>query len=173
MQSRSRWFIDAILPAPARARATTAARITRLAAGLLVLATAAASMAAAALEAEHGTLVDRASGLAWKRCSEGQRWIDGACNGLALPHRYDEAQAMAELARFGGHADWRLPDRVELAAVVAHPAWFGDPTLRYWSATRIAHGTDGAFVVGAGGEEVASLHEGHAVRLVRRVQPAP
>jgi hypothetical protein len=120
-----------------------------------------------------GTLSDPAVGLMWKRCAEGQRWEAGRCLGPALPHRSDQADGAAATSRFAGHADWRLPRLDELRRLRPLAAELVPelPPTTFWSATRVAHGSDGGFIVDfdpqAGSFAVAGPDEGHAVRLVR------
>jgi hypothetical protein len=126
--------------------------------------------------AGDGTMVDASGTLMWKRCSEGQRWIDGQCTGTALPHTWDEARAMAEVSPFAGHDDWRLPTLDELRHLhgSADRGKLAPTTIdTYWTATAVAHGSDGAFIAAldggnaeAGGYAVARPGEGHAVCLV-------
>jgi hypothetical protein len=143
----------------------------------LCLACAGALLASGPALAGDGTMVDASGALMWKRCSEGQRWIGDECTGVALPHTWDEARAMAEVSPFAGHDDWRLPTLDELRHLhgSADRAKLAPTTIdTYWTATAVAHGSDGAFIVAlgdgsdkAGGYGVARPGEGHAVRLVR------
>jgi hypothetical protein len=143
----------------------------------LCLAVATAFVAPGVDAAGDGTMIDSSGALMWKRCSEGQRWTAEECTGAALPHTREQALAMAEVSTFAGHDDWRLPTLDELRQLhrsvdrVKLPAAAGGT---YWTATAVAHGNDGAFIVTlddgseqAGGYGVASPNEGHAVRLVR------
>jgi len=132
-------------------------------------------------ELGDGTAVDDSTGLGWKRCSEGQRWQDGRCSDDALGHDHQEAILVAAVSGFAGHDDWRLPTLAELrrlrvadAPPLIDAAIFPDtPATTFWSASAVAHGTDGAFVVhfsaGSAAYGVAVPNERHAVRLVRSV----
>ncbi|AGA92297.1 Protein of unknown function (DUF1566) [Thioflavicoccus mobilis 8321] len=93
-----------------------------------------------------GTLLDKARGLEWKRCSEGQEWVAdaGTCRGWAAVYNWPEALAYAEEVRFAGHQDWRVPTREELHSIVVPgctaPAidlgqFPATPAFAYWSAT--------------------------------------
>jgi hypothetical protein len=142
---------------------------------LFVLSLAVSADPAAGHYVSHddGTASTTDDRLMWKRCSEGQRWEAQRCTGVALPHTWDEALAMAEVSRFGGHSDWRLPRLEELQALHANAdplqfEWAAEAA--YWTATAIAHGRDGAFIVLPGsdaGAAVGLLQDGHMVRLVR------
>ncbi|WP_168735263.1 Lcl C-terminal domain-containing protein [Pseudothauera rhizosphaerae] len=98
-------------PLPAAAPARTQAEEQRL-----------ARLEAAALarfEArDDGTVRETAAGLLWMRCSLGQQWDGGTCTGEAQRYSWNQAQEAAAGARFGGHADWRLPARTELYGLV-------------------------------------------------------
>lgn len=95
----------------------------------------------------HGdgeTIVDRAGGLQWKRCSEGQSWSDGTCAGQAATYNWHQALEHAEGVAFGGFEDWRLPELTELRSIVepacTQPAidlnvFPATPPFAYWSAT--------------------------------------
>jgi hypothetical protein len=122
-----------------------------------------------------GTVSDTSAGLLWKSCSEGQRWKGGQCEAEALPHTWRQARAAAEVSRFGGHDDWRLPRLAELRQLrtmgAERPGLFPDTGLALWSGTAVAHGGDGAFVVNPASIDpeygVGVLSDGYAVRLVR------
>ncbi|MBP8284334.1 MAG: DUF1566 domain-containing protein, partial [Chromatiaceae bacterium] len=65
-----------------------------------------------------GTVTDRATGLQWQRCSEGQTWSSGTCTGTATGHTWQVALQLAEAASYAGQSDWRLPNINELASIV-------------------------------------------------------
>jgi len=70
------------------------------------------------LPAEPGMVTDPRTGLTWMRCSLGQHWQAGACEGEAQEFSWDEARAVAQGFRYGGRDDWRLPDIDELRSLV-------------------------------------------------------
>jgi len=128
---------------------------------------------------DDGTAGDEEAGLIWKRCSEGQQWREDSCTGDALGHDHEEALLVASASRFAGHEDWRLPTLAELRRLriadapplIDSDAFPATPAISYWSASAVAHGTDGAFVVhfsaGPAAYGVAVPNERHGVRLVR------
>lgn len=98
-----------------------------------------------------GTVTDRASGLQWKRCSEGQTWSGGTCTGTAGGFTWQAALQRADAATDAGRSDWRLPNLQELLSIVeeacyapaidlavfpgaisATEAWSSSP-LAYWA----------------------------------------
>jgi hypothetical protein len=93
-----------------------------------------------------GSVTDIATGLRWSRCSLGQHWEQGRCQGEAQALPYAIAALVAE-------KDWRLPTIVELSSLVelrcAQPAINTDifpDTMAdiYWTSTRFAN-QDGKF----------------------------
>jgi hypothetical protein len=93
-----------------------------------------------------GTVTDTATGLQWKRCSEGQAWSGGTCAGSATSHNWQDALQLAATASYAGKDDWRLLNIKELASIVEQ-ACYGpaiDMTVfpatpwypsSYWSST--------------------------------------
>jgi hypothetical protein len=65
-----------------------------------------------------GTVRDLATGLQWKRCSEGQTWSWGTCIGDASKHTWQEALQLAEVASYVNQNDWRLPNYKELFSII-------------------------------------------------------
>ena len=56
-----------------------------------------------------GTATDRATGLMWKRCSEGQTWDGTTCTGAETFHNWQQALQLADGPSYAGYTDWRLP----------------------------------------------------------------
>jgi len=65
-----------------------------------------------------GTVTDQASGLQWKRCSEGQTWNGSTCVGTLNGYTWQKALQHANTATYAGKDDWRLPNIKELASIV-------------------------------------------------------
>lgn len=91
-----------------------------------------------------GTLSDNATGLQWKRCSEGQIWSGGVCTGSATYHSWQQALQLAEAAVYADNSDWRLPNIKELTSIVEAAcydpainltAFPGTPPRTYWTST--------------------------------------
>ncbi|MBP8289539.1 MAG: DUF1566 domain-containing protein, partial [Chromatiaceae bacterium] len=126
-----------------------------------------------------GTVTDKATGLQWQRCSQGQTWSGGTCTGIATVGGWQWALQRADVASYAGRSDWRLPSIKELASIVERacdspaidlavfPAtpFTGDRTA-YWSSSPVA---GGARIVGfgAGGMGGNSVNTWQAFRLVR------
>ena len=49
-----------------------------------------------------GTVTDKATGLQWKRCSEGQAWSGGTCTGEATNQVWPAALQLADVASYAG-----------------------------------------------------------------------
>lgn len=65
-----------------------------------------------------GTVTDKATGLQWKRCAEGQVWDGTTCTGSASTFYWKDALQRADQASFGGYDDWRLPNIKELSSII-------------------------------------------------------
>ena len=91
-----------------------------------------------------GTVTDKATGLQWKRCSEGQEWNGATCTGSAARHTWQQALQRADTATYAGKSDWRLPNIKELASIVEQAcdwpsidlgAFPATQTRDYWSSS--------------------------------------
>jgi hypothetical protein len=88
-----------------------------------------------------GTILDGATGLMWKKCSEGKTGV--ACEtGADTTMTWTVALSACEADTTGGHTDWRLPNIRELLSIVdygrASPAinpLFPSQPGFYWSST--------------------------------------
>ena len=65
-----------------------------------------------------GTLLDKNTGLTWKRCLEGQNWTGITCSGSASSYTWQGALNIAENTTFANQSDWRLPNLKELLSIV-------------------------------------------------------
>lgn len=61
-----------------------------------------------------GEVTDTATGLVWRRCSEGQTWSGTTCTGSASTFTHPLA-----LSHAASQAGWRLPNVKELASIVS------------------------------------------------------
>jgi hypothetical protein len=104
----------------------------------------------------NGTVTDRATGLQWKRCSEGQTWSGGACTGTAGTFNWQAALQHAEAASYAGASDWRLPNLKELLSIVEEACYNpaidlavfpGTMSWVYWSSSPSAYNSDRAWYV--------------------------
>ena len=156
---------------------------------LAALATAALLLASATAQAQarytYSTagdeVTDTKTGLAWRRCSEGQTWSGTTCTGTAATYTHEQALAHAKAQ--AGAAGWRLPNVKELASLVdktrfdpaidttAFPA---TPPNRYWSSTPYAVYSGRAWyvyflggAVSSGSYDTGYRSYSYHVRLVR------
>ncbi len=130
-----------------------------------------------------GTVTDRRSGLQWMRCSVGQAWAKGNCNGVPEALSWQQANDVASKTNQSGnffYNDWRLPNIRELATIAerqcANPRinlelFPGTLAASYWTIVLKGVGSyePQAFVMdfGAGGIGVAAQQDRHYARLVR------
>ncbi len=103
-----------------------------------------------------GTVTDKATGLQWKRCSEGQGWDGATCTGTATGHTWQAALQLAEAASYAGRSDWRLPNIKELASIVEQACYDpavdlgvfpGAPSYWFWSSSPNANDASNAWYV--------------------------
>jgi hypothetical protein len=129
-----------------------------------------------------GTVIDSATGLIWKVCSEGQAYngTSGGCEGAAMPYAWQQAlqrAAAVNATGFSGQSSWRLPNSKELSSIVERqcigPAinlgiFPATPANVFWSASPYGNPTYAlgvSFIDGATGTYfMSSLRY---VRLVR------
>jgi hypothetical protein len=130
-----------------------------------------------------GTVTDETTQLTWMRCSAGQVWSEGTCNGAPDPRDWTSATAYAdEVNRTGAFffTDWRLPKLPELASLVERDCagprinltvFPKTPSRTYWTTTRRPGTADeaGRYTLDFGADGVALQMEekAHLVRLVR------
>lgn len=165
-----------------------------LLAGLLALGSSSAALAdcqgnenAAAPETTPTeTFVDRGNGLilhlptrlVWQRCALGQSWTGSGCNGEADLLDWSAALQAASANDDGGHDDWRLPNRNELASIVetrCHgPAINGGifpdhPSAGFWTSSSASDPSAAVWVVDFdhGNVEPDTTDGLRGVRLVR------
>ncbi|MEZ5702237.1 MAG: DUF1566 domain-containing protein [Burkholderiaceae bacterium] len=90
-------------------------------------------------DAAGNAVIDRRTGLAWRRCHEGQTWNGAACTGSASIYTHVQALSHAQAV-----ANWRLPNVKELASVIDHGQLFpaldpvsfpGALSITVWSST--------------------------------------
>jgi hypothetical protein len=97
----------------------------------------------------NNAVIDRKTGLTWRRCLEGQFWTGSACTGAATTFSHSNA-----LIRGASIAGWRLPNIKELASLsdrsreipamdsIVFPGHGGG--LDTWSSTPVSHSPQGA-----------------------------
>jgi hypothetical protein len=91
-------------------------------------------------------VTDLATGLMWKRCSEGQSGATCA-TGSATTHTWSAALGLANAATHAGFSDWRLPNAAELYSLVENgcrqpsintTVFPATATNAYWTSTTYA-----------------------------------
>jgi len=125
-----------------------------------------------------GTVGDRATGLQWQRCSQGQTWSGATCTGTATTHTWQAALQLAGVATYAGHGDWRLPNLKELTSIAEQACYDpaidlavfpGTPSSYFWSSSPSAYNTGLSWYVhffhGHGGFN--NKGNAYQVRLVR------
>ncbi len=126
---------------------------------------------------QNATVRDHTSGLMWKRCAEGLSGF-GCTQGEAATSTWSWALRRARTSRYGGHADWRLPDREELLSLLQRRCHGMDidgvsfpntPSGRFWSATPASYYPGSAWRVhfGNGNIDYGTKEQSAHVRLVR------
>ena len=132
----------------------------------------------------NGTVTDKATGLQWKRCSEGQTWSGGTCEGTGTEVTYAawwRALSLADAATFAGKSDWRLPNLKELLSILERacfspaidlrvfPGAAGADSAWHWSSSPNASNSGAAWCVafGSGSGASSTKYNPHQVLLVR------
>ncbi|MFP8777859.1 DUF1566 domain-containing protein [Hydrogenophaga sp. RWCD_12] len=124
-------------------------------------------------DAANNAVIDRKTGVIWRRCLEGQSWNGSACTGTAASFSHAGA-----LDRARGRSGWILPAIRELASLANRVQY--DPALdaatlfpgatgvNAWSSTPYVTSSNYAWVVSFtnGQTQVASRDAGIAVRLM-------
>lgn len=133
--------------------------------------------------ADNAQVLDRYTGLIWKRCSEGQTWNGTMCTGTATTHTHEQAMSVAGQAAGG----WRLPNVRELSTLmdvgchdpaidrVAFPntPYQDYPQSYFWTTTPFTYATGSAWTVGFSEGAIDYRGRGYAyyIRLVRSSAP--
>lgn len=123
-------------------------------------------------------VLDKATQLIWKRCSEGQAWDENAavCRGEATIYTWPEALALSD-------ATWRVPNIKELLSIIEmscdepslnisafFPSYFSN---NYWSSSPSAEDSNSAWFVyfsSSFNSSIENKDRDFSVRLVRSAQ---
>jgi len=125
----------------------------------------------------NGTVKDKATGLVWKKCSEGQSG-DSCETGTAATYNWADAGAAAAQSNFAGVKDWRLPTVRELGTLLEYQCTMpsinltvfpATPASNFWSGTPYAGYLNGAWNINFndGVHDNSSKNYRLYVRLVR------
>lgn len=124
-------------------------------------------------------VLDKQTGLTWKRCVEGQSGADCA-EGNTLRFNWGAALSQASTSTFAGYKDWRLPNIKELQSLVEVACIY--PAINstvfpnapsegyfYWSSSPDAYGKGNVWYLSfdQGTTNSTSYNVGSTVRLVR------
>jgi hypothetical protein len=132
----------------------------------------------------NGTVLDKYTGLVWKKCSEGQQWkaATKTCTAVAGNYSWQQALQLAQTLNvkgFAGFKDWRVPNIKELHMLVERQCYSPAVNLSVfpttggtavdWSSTPlIGDGFIAWYVDLSDGRDGASLKSRrYQVRLVR------
>jgi hypothetical protein len=133
------------------------------------------------IDAAKGTVLDKKTGLMWKRCAEGQSGANCA-TGIYSSYTWKSALTRAVDSTHASYQDWHLPNSKELESLVeekcSNPAinttaFPNAPSAWYWSSSPDASDPNNAWYVGfTSGYSDHDLRTGtgYAVRLVRNGQ---
>jgi hypothetical protein len=132
------------------------------------------------IDAQKGIVLDKATGLMWKRCAEGRSGAD-CSSGSVATYNWGQALVQAANSAYAGYSDWRLPNLKELASLVEERCYGpainltvfpGTASDGYWAASPYAnvpvYAWNVAFDGGYSGYDYR--YYGLAVRLVRSGQ---
>jgi hypothetical protein len=84
----------------------------------------------------NGTVLDRRTGLLWKRCVEGLSGAD-CTTGAATSLNWGDALSLAAGSTFAGYKDWRLPNTKELESLVEVQCYFPSVNLAVFPNTPV------------------------------------
>ena len=129
------------------------------------------------INAAQGTVLDRQTGLTWKRCVEGQSGADCGTGNYTW-WSWGSALRRAEASTFAGYKDWRIPNSKELESLVEVACYApainasvfpNNPTAWVWASSPGASGAGDAWSVNFndGYTNDYSRNYNYAVRLVR------
>ena len=126
----------------------------------------------------YSTVIDNATGLMWKKCSQGQATSTTSCTGSATTMTWTAATSTCSTDTTDGYSDWRLPNQNELLSLVDYSA--SSPAINttyfpatqssgYWSSTSYKPSPSGAWVVSFydGGTNYNGKTTSNYVRCVR------
>lgn len=126
----------------------------------------------------NGTVLDKRTGLMWKRCVEGFGGA-GCATGTATYADWGGALSLAAGSAFAGYKDWRLPNTKELESLVEFQCVLpsinlsvfpNTPSDLHWSSSPSANGSNYAWIVNFDDSySYDGYYRSHnnAVRLVR------
>lgn len=129
------------------------------------------------VDSAHGTVLDKKTGLTWKRCPEGLSGTSCATGTLAH-YNWGNALTQAANTNYAGYKDWHLPNSKELVSLVEEKCYspainlavFPNNTSEwYWSSSPSTAISFNAWMVGFDDGYADDNYSAYplAVRLVR------
>jgi hypothetical protein len=103
-----------------------------------------------------GTVTDPVRGLSWMRCSLGQTWASGSCEGDASELNWQQALQAAHGFVYANQLGWRVPNVKELSSITerscVRPAidellFPNTPSDDFWSSTPSVQDPSRAWVI--------------------------
>ncbi|MDO9225595.1 MAG: DUF1566 domain-containing protein [Pseudomonadota bacterium] len=131
------------------------------------------------ISADGHEVTDQATGLTWRRCSEGMGWDGSTCAGTVLTFSRENALTRSKTEAAASDKVWRLPNVKELGSLVDRsrglPAikvaiFPATPSIWFWSSSTYVNNSKLAWVVNFGGGYNGGTDADCAVRLVRASQ---
>ena len=127
---------------------------------------------------DDGTVLHVPTRLIWQRCVLGQTWNGSSCEGTPELYNWTEALLVASGHIQDDQADWRVPNRNELGAIVEYrcelPAvnatvFPGTPGGGHWTSSPFAGGASESWIVDFDSGRIvpATTQTPLPVRLVR------
>ena len=126
-------------------------------------------------DAPANAVLDKNSGLQWRRCEEGQRWSGVAC--LGVGEQLTHEQALLHVAK---KSMWQLPDVKQITSLAQRACRFpalhssvfvtGELSSHYWSSTPFVSDSRSAwrFEVNTGRVNLVDRDKRAGVRVLRR-----
>lgn len=107
--------------------------------------------------ADGSEVKDTATGLIWRRCSEGQTWSGSTCTGTAATYTHENALLRAKTEATSSGKAWRVPNVKELSSItqlgvsvnpsIDTAAFPATPSSYFWSSSPYVGYSYGAWFV--------------------------
>jgi Protein of unknown function (DUF1566) len=129
--------------------------------------------------ADGSEVKDTATGLIWRRCSEGQTWSGSTCTGTAATYTHEQALLQAKSQATASGKAWRVPNVKELSSItqlgvsvnpsIDGTAFPATPADWFWSSSPYVGNSGYAWVVyfSYGVVDYYNRYNDNYVRLVR------
>jgi Protein of unknown function (DUF1566) len=140
------------------------------------------AQAAYSYSADGSEVIDSATGLTWRRCSEGMTWSGSTCTGTAATYTHEQALLRGKSEATASGKAWRVPNVKELSSItklgvsispsIDIAAFPATPSSGFWSSSPYVGGSYGAWGVYFSSGYVYDYYRSNSyyVRLVRASQ---